>query len=49
MNQQRQSKIGQAQEINFQEVIMQYLRFWPWIILSLILFAGRAYLNLRTQ
>lgn len=49
MNQQKLSKIVEKQEVNFQEVIMHYLRFWPWIVVFMLLFAGGAYLYLRTQ
>lgn len=37
------------EEINLKEMLFNYLRFWPWIVLSVLVFAVGGYYYLKTQ
>lgn len=47
MNQQDLLEFNENDSINIKEVILKYLRFWPWYLGSMLLFMGIAKIQLR--
>ncbi len=45
--QQPNSQISQEEDFNLKDVLNQYLKFWPWFVLSVFCFYHLAFLYVR--